>query len=119
MGYKSREKKRQAKVARAQVRREHGPAMSARYYLTLVQRDCRCSACGTRLRAGDGMVFRKDGPVMLCVLCADADPLIEYRPSLRWEREQAKRAERARNRAQRAKLPEGDERVHRLEETRP
>ncbi len=47
------------------------------------------------------------------------EALVEVRVSVRWEREQAKRAERARNRAQRAKLPEGDERVHRQQETRP
>ncbi len=115
LGFKARERKRQAKAARAQVRREHGPAMRARYYRTMVQRDCRCSACGARLRAGSEMVYRKDGPVTLCLACATRDPLVEVRVSLRWEREQAKRAERARRRAQSAKRPEGDERVQRQE----
>ena len=36
------------------------------------------------------MVFRKEGPVTLCVPCADRDPLVDYRLSQRWEKERAR-----------------------------
>jgi hypothetical protein len=68
--------------------------MKVRYYLTRVKRECRCSACGTKLRIGGDIVFRKAGPVTLCVRCADRDPLVDYRPSLRWERAQRRRRSR-------------------------
>jgi hypothetical protein len=92
MAYSSRHtnRRKQAvkkKVAIARAKREHGDTMRRRYYLTKVKRACRCSACGGKLRVKDDMVFRKDGPVTLHVRCADADPLVEYRPSWRWERE--------------------------------
>ncbi len=93
VSFRSREKKRRAKIAVAQVKRQHGAVMRTRYYLTKVKSDCRCCACGGKLRAGADMVYRHDGPVTLCVLCADRDPLVEYRPSIRWER---KRLERTR-----------------------
>ncbi len=87
MSYRSRERKRQAKAAVAKVKREHGAVMRTRYYLTKVKRDCCCSAHGGVLRVGEEMVYRHDGRVTLCVPCADKDPLIDYRLSLRWEKE--------------------------------
>ena len=96
---KSRRTRRRIGVALA--KREHAETMSGRYYLTLVKRDRRCSACGRTLRSGkagstrDEMVYNRGGgngalsgrsPVMLCVPCADTDPLIDYRTSEAWER---------------------------------
>ena len=80
-----------AKKANAVRRNRASDAAAARYWLTIVGRDCRCSGCGDWLRKGGQLVFRKVGPVTLCVACADADPLVEYRPSLRWERWRAGR----------------------------
>jgi hypothetical protein len=94
MSYRSRETKRRKKAGIAASKREHSTAMRSRYYLTKVKRACRCSSCGKRLRERMDMVFRKDGPVMLCVDCADRDPLVDYRLSLRWEQDRrARRSE--------------------------
>src|SRR4051794_39399304 len=92
LSFRSREQKRRAKAAVAGARRAHGEVMRSRYFLTLSKRACRCCACGGRLAPEQEIVYRHDGPVVLCVFCADRDPLIEYRPSVRWE--QAKRKER-------------------------
>ena len=81
------------RLAVGRVRKEHGEAMRTRYYRTYVKRDCRCKACGRKLRSRrqgarprDEMVYRKQGQVTLCVPCADHDSLVDYRVSLRWER---------------------------------
>jgi len=91
MSYRSREAKRKKKAAVAQMKREHGVAMATRYYLTKVKRACRCSSCGGKLAARSDMVYRHDGPVTLCVRCADRDPLVDYRLAQRWENERARR----------------------------
>lgn len=91
MSHRSRESKRKKKAAVAQTKRKHSAAMASRYYLTKVKHACRCSSCGTKLRVKADMVYRHDGPVMLCVRCADRDPLVDYRLSLRWERDRARR----------------------------
>lgn len=86
MSFSSRERKRRAKIATAKAKRTHRDVMSTRYYLTLVKKPCRCSACGGKLGPGVEMVYRHAGPVTLCVPCADRDPLTkDYRTSLRWE----------------------------------
>jgi hypothetical protein len=90
VGYQSREKKRRMKAAVARTKRQYSDSTAARYFLTAVKHECRCSACGRRLRPGGDLVYRRLGPVTLCVPCADEDPLVEYRPSIRWE--QRKRA---------------------------
>jgi hypothetical protein len=103
MSYRSREAKRRKKAAVAAVKREHSDAMRSRYYLTKVKRACRCSGCGCRLAERIDMVFRKDGPVTLCVPCADKDPLVEYRTSVRWERARMARRQK--------RSPQGDRRA--------
>jgi hypothetical protein len=90
MSYRSRESKRRKKAAVAQTKRQHSATMATRYYLTKVKRACRCSACGCKLAVRADMVYRHDGPVMLCVRCADRDPLVDYRLSQRWEKERAR-----------------------------
>jgi hypothetical protein len=92
MSYRSRESKRRRKAAVAATKRVHRDVMRTRYYLTKVKRACRCSSCGDMLRVGKDLVYRHDGPVTLCLRCADRDPLVDYRTSVRWER--ATRAKR-------------------------
>jgi hypothetical protein len=105
----SRSRDRRKRIAVKKAKREHAEVMAQRYYLTLVKRDCRCSACGRKLRArrkggSDEMVYSRGGgagsygvgaaearvsarsAVTLCVPCADADPNVSYRPSEAWER---------------------------------
>jgi hypothetical protein len=96
VSYRSREAKRRKKAAIRATKGEHRATMEARYYLTKVKRDCCCSACGAKLRFGADMVFRTAGPVTLCVGCADRDPLVDYRPSLRWEAAQSAKRRRRR-----------------------
>jgi hypothetical protein len=88
MSYRSREAKRRKKAAIRAARGEHRERMDARYYLTKVKRPCSCSACGFKLKMGNDLVYRRAGPVTLCLRCADRDPLVDYRLSLRWERAQ-------------------------------
>jgi hypothetical protein len=90
MSYRSRESKRRKKAAIRAVKNEHGDVMAERYYLTRVKRECQCSSCGSKLRVNTDMVFRKSGPVTLCVRCADNDPLVDYRLSTRWEKAKAR-----------------------------
>jgi hypothetical protein len=94
VSYKSREKKRKAKIAVANAKREHRNVMETRYYLTLTKRPASCSARGCRLRVGDEMVYRHNGQVTLCVKCADSDPHVDYRTSLRWEQQRARSRKR-------------------------
>jgi hypothetical protein len=106
VSYKTREKKRQAKV-RAQgmikgARQTHSVETSTRYYLIHAGRECRCAARGCLIRKGQEMVYRKSGPVSLCLLCADKDPLVDWRPSAAWEaRRMGKNPGRARAQATR------------------
>jgi hypothetical protein len=104
MSGRDRRKRRMKKAGIAKVKREHTDTMATRYYRTLVKRDCRCSACGRKLRSRpasgrprDEVVYRRLGPVTLCVPCADKDPLVDYRTSESWERREQRR--RARRRA--------------------
>jgi hypothetical protein len=93
MASRSRRTRRRKGTAAAKAKRAHGDVMRERYYLTEVKRPCRCSACGRRLREGAEFVFRKLGPVTLCVPCADRDPLVEYRTSRRWEEKRMRERE--------------------------
>jgi hypothetical protein len=97
VSYKSRERKRIIRVAVGRAKREHGDLMAIRYYLTIVKRPARCSACGKHLRVGDEMVYRQNGRVTLCVPHADEDPLVDYRTSSRWERRRKGKAGQRRN----------------------
>jgi hypothetical protein len=103
LGYSSRERKRKAKQAVSAARSKHSAKTASRYYLRHVRFDTRCAACGRKLRKGDEMVYRANGRAKLCVPCADADPLVEYRPAAAWEarkrQEIGRRADKARKQA--------------------
>src|SRR5215204_3635210 len=93
-----RSKRARKRIAVTQAKRDYADVMRERYYRVRVKRDCRCSSCGRKLRARpangrprDEMVFRKLGPVTLCVPCADADPLVDYRTSASWDDSRWKR----------------------------
>jgi hypothetical protein len=89
MSYKTRERKRQAKLQTRQAvsaaRAKHSKGTAVKYYLRNVKHDCRCVSCGRQLKRGDEMVYRHNGAVKLCVACAEGDPLVTYVPSAHWE----------------------------------
>lgn len=91
MSYRSRESRRRKRQAIAAAKREHRETIASRYYVTPVKRECRCSSCGAKLRLKANMVYRHNGRVTLCLPCADRDPLVDYRVSLRWERARQRR----------------------------
>lgn len=90
MSYKSREKKRRARIAQASGRREQRAKFADRHYLTIVSRSACCNKCGGSLREGAECVYRHTPREILCVQCADLEQ-IYYRPSMRWERSQRPR----------------------------
>jgi hypothetical protein len=90
MSFKSREKKRRAKIAIANSRRDHRQTMAGRHYLTIVSRAACCNQCGGSLRDGAECIYRHTPREILCVFCADREQ-IHYRPSMRWERRNRKR----------------------------
>lgn len=85
MSHKSRQKRRIKKAAIKRNKARNVEDTHTRYFLTIVSRQTRCSACGKHLLERGEFVYRKSGTVCLCVACADRDPLVSYRPSLRWE----------------------------------
>ncbi len=85
MSYKSREKKRRAKLAIAGSK-----GRADRWYITPVRRHCCCNRCGVSLRAGQHtMVFRHSPKEIRCQGCADSER-ISYRPSRRWDAQKAR-----------------------------
>ena len=86
MSFKSREKKRKAARAVSIAVQQQKPATEARWFLTPVRRQAVCRSCGGRLHRGSDMVYRHTPREALCVPCADADPGVSYRPSVRWEK---------------------------------
>jgi hypothetical protein len=97
VSYKSREKKRRAKIAVARARVENSDVIKSRHYLTIVSRQCCCNApgCNRTLRKGDEAVFRFEPKEILCGVCAELRGL-RPRPSRRWERWRKQRRRAAR-----------------------
>jgi hypothetical protein len=89
MSFRSRLKKRQARIARESGQREQRSKYADRYYLTIVSRSACCNRCGGSLREGAECVYRHTPRTILCVVCADLER-ISYRPSMRWERRKRK-----------------------------
>jgi hypothetical protein len=90
MSFKSREKKRQARIAQANGQREQRSKYADRHYLTIVSRSACCNKCGGSLREGAECVYQHTARTILCVVCADLER-ISYRPSMRWERRNRRR----------------------------
>lgn len=88
MSFKTRERKRTKRIAvtAAQTQARRSGSSSARWYLTIVSRDTCCARCAGMLRVGREMVYRATPREALCPLCAELDPTIRPRPSVRWER---------------------------------
>ncbi len=59
---------------------------SDRYWLTIVKRNTCCARCAGLLRVRREMVYRHTPREALCVLCAERDPNVRFRPSVAWER---------------------------------
>lgn len=92
MGYKQRERKRRqraAKEARRVASRASGSSAS-KWWLTIAVQDGCCARCGGMLRVGREVVYRHVPRETLCTSCAESAG-VEARPSLRWERERARR----------------------------
>jgi hypothetical protein len=47
-----------------------------RWFLRDAKRDGRCASRGCRIKPGDQIVYRREGKVLLCRRCAEADPLV-------------------------------------------
>lgn len=90
MSHQSREKRRKKKIAIRTAKTKNAARISTRYFLTIVTRETQCRSCGARLRLHADFVYCRNNSVCLCTGCADRDPLISYRPSLRWERARRK-----------------------------
>jgi hypothetical protein len=72
MSFRSREKKRRAKIAVGKARAQHHDTMAGRHYLTIVSRPCCCNECGGSLREGRECVYRHTPREILCAMCACA-----------------------------------------------
>lgn len=89
MSYNSRQKKREARQARAAVERNR-KKHPERWYLTPVTRNCCCNGCGGSLREGAEFVYRHTPREILCRVCADSRG-IAPRPSARWDKKNRRR----------------------------
>jgi hypothetical protein len=87
MGFKARERKRRKRAATnaAQSAARASGSSAGKWWLTIATRDCCCARCRGIHRIGREIVFRYRPKEVLCVLCAEADPTIKPKPSLRWE----------------------------------
>ena len=86
MSFKQRERKRRKKAALSSSRLGSRQSSSPKWWLTIVTRKTCCARCSGVLREGSEMVYRHAPREALCVLCAEGDPEVRYRPSMRWER---------------------------------
>ena len=91
MSYRSRAKKRRARLGQETSRREQRSKYADRHYLTIVKRACCCNRCGERLGEGAESVYRHTPKQIICLNCATVLG-IKYRPSLRWERQKSDRS---------------------------
>lgn len=104
VAFKQREKKRKGRAAAAAAQgksRETGSGQR-KWWLTIVTKKASCNRHGDVLAEGRPMVYRHVPREVLCVPCADSDPSVTYRPSVRWERRRQADAARRGARARRA-----------------
>ncbi len=89
MSYRSRQKKRQKKLAyqRSVARSRRTGETAQRWFLTLAKKPGKYTCCADSFERGAEIVYRHEPREVRCVRCADRDPESSgYRPSLRWER---------------------------------
>jgi hypothetical protein len=91
VGYKTREKKRQARARSISAeQRARSDVTAGRWFLTICTRKAACSnpdCAGVKiLRPGVEVVYRHRPMTLLCKFCAERDPEVRPRPSLAWER---------------------------------
>jgi hypothetical protein len=98
MGFKSRERKRRKRAATnaAQAAARASGSSAGKWWLTVATRDGCCARCSGVFRIGREIVYRHRPMVSLCCACAENDPTIKPRPSLRWERTYGRRRRAAR-----------------------
>lgn len=98
MGFRARERRRRKRAAmNATQRTARASGSSAgKWWLTIATRDGCCACHGGILREGREIVYRHSPGEVLCVLCAEADPTIKPKPSIRWERTYGRRRQAAR-----------------------
>jgi hypothetical protein len=93
VGYRQREKKRKkvGAVAAAQRESRRTGSSAGKWWLTIVKQTTCCARHGGVLHEGTEMVYRHTPREALCVACAERDPAIRWRPSVRWEERRARR----------------------------
>jgi hypothetical protein len=87
VGYRQREKKRRkaGAVAAAQRESRRTGSSAGKWWLTVVSKNTCCARCGGALREDRPMIYRREPGESLCLPCAERDPAVTARPSVRWE----------------------------------
>jgi ribosomal protein S27E len=90
VSWKTREKKRKARMEHAKVKRskrEHAAETAARWFLTLAWNKTACARCGAVIPVDGEMVYRHRPREWRCLPCGTRlKDSKGYRTSLRWER---------------------------------
>jgi ribosomal protein S27E len=98
VSWKTREKKRTARMEHANVKRskrEHAAETAARWFLTVARNKDVCARCGAVIPVNGDMVYRHRPREWRCLPCGTRlEDSKGYRTSLRWEA--ARSNERAR-----------------------
>jgi hypothetical protein len=92
MGFKARERKRKKRAATTAAQRTARASGSSagKWWLTIATRNGCCARCSGVFRVRHEIVYRHRPMASLCCACAQNDPAIKPRPSLRWERARRK-----------------------------
>jgi hypothetical protein len=87
VGYRQREKKRRkaGAVAAAQRQSRRTGSSAGKWWLTVVSKNTCCARCDGALREDRPMIYRREPGESLCLPCAERDPAVKARPSVRWE----------------------------------
>jgi hypothetical protein len=98
VSWKTREKKRRARMGHAEVKRskrEHARETEARWFLTVARNKAACARCGTLIPVDGDLVYRHRPRELRCLpYGTQLGDSKAYGTSLRWER--AQRAKRHR-----------------------
>jgi hypothetical protein len=98
MGFKARERKRRKRAGTkaAQAAARSSGSSASKWWLTIATRDGCCASCGGVFRVGREIVYRHRPMEARCCACAEDDPTIKPRPSLRWEATYGRRRSKSR-----------------------